>query len=153
IAIVPFLVFVAACAIVSEATAQHRGPTLEINSPFAGTVQSLDGDSSGNYLVTGSSARTLTIWTKTADDVWQPAINHAPYRDEFASSPYLAAITPDARHVAFAVPPLSNGKGSFEVGTAQIYILDRVDQHLITVLSKAIPTRITKIRFSADGKY
>jgi len=126
---------------------------LEINSPFAGTTESLDGDAVGNYLITTSSARALTIWTKTGAQSWSPTVIRAPRRDEYASAAYLGAITPDAKYVAFSVPPLSNGKGSYQPGTARIYILDRADQHLITTLSVGIPARITRMRFSPDGQY
>lgn len=141
-----------AAALIAVADAQEK-PRLEIDSPFAGTPLSLDGDASGNYLVTTSSARTLTIWTRTGEKSWQPAIIHAPRRDDYASASYLATITPDGKYIAFSTPPLSNGKGSFQPGTAQIYILDRTDQHLVATLSTGIPTKIMRLRFSPDGQY
>jgi hypothetical protein len=141
-----------AAAPISVAAAQET-PRLEIDSPFAGTPLSLDGDASGNYLVTTSSARTLTIWTRTGDKSWQPAIIHAPHRDDYASASYLGAITPNGKYIAFSAPPLSNGKGSYQPKTAQIYILDRTDQHLVATLSTGIPTKIMRLRFSPDGQY
>jgi len=141
-----------AAALTAGAAAQEL-PRLEINSPFAGTPLSLDGDSSGSYLVTTSSARTLTIWTRTGEKSWQPAIIHAPRHDEFASASYLGAMTPDGKYVAFGVPPLSDGSGSYQANTALIYILDRTDEHLVTTLSAGIPTKMMRLRFSPDGQY
>lgn len=126
---------------------------LEINSPFAGMPLSLDADSSGEHVVTTNSERSIAIWTKTGEDSWDVKVIRSPFRKEFASAHYLAAISPDAKFIAFSEPPLSDGKGGFQRGTAKIYILDALDEHIVTTLSAGIPTRITRLRFSADGQY
>ena len=76
---------------------------------------------------------------------------HAPVRDEFASGTYLGAISPDGAFLAFAVPPLSDGQGGFVMGTARIYMIERLSQQIVQTFSAGVPTRITRLKFSPDG--
>lgn len=128
-------------------------PRLELTSPFSGTPQSLDGSASGEFLVTTASSQILTLWSRYSETRWQSHVIHAPPRDEYASGSYLGAISPDANYIAFAVPPLADGRGGYQSGTARIYMIERTSQQLITVFSAGIPTRITRLRFSQDGNY
>lgn len=95
---------------------------LEINTPFAGVPESFDADSSGSHLISTGSNRSITLWTRTGEKTWQPLTLKAPYRNEFAAGAYVGAIAPDAKYVAFGVPPLANDKGGYEPRTAQIYL-------------------------------
>jgi len=125
---------------------------LELKSPFAGTPEAIDGDSSGRFLVTSGSSRTLTVWSRQSETQWQPKVIYAPQRDEFVAARYLGAISPDASYIAFAVPPLSDGRGGYKTGTAQIYMLEQPSQHMTTLFRAGIPTWITRLKFSDDGK-
>jgi hypothetical protein len=143
-----------ALAIPAQVTAQTAvPPPLELTSPFTGTPQSLDGSASGDFLVTTASSRILTLWSRYSETRWQPRVIHAPPRDEYASGGYVGAISPDGNYIAFAVPPLSDGRGGYQPGTARIYMIERASQQLITVFSSGIPTRISRLRFSQDGNY
>jgi hypothetical protein len=148
----PFAMLV--LAIPAQVTAQPaEPPTLELTSPFSGTPQSLDGSASGEFLVTTASSRILTLWSRYSETRWQPRVIHAPPRDEYASGGYVGAISPDGKYIAFAVPPLSDGRGGYQPGTARIYMIERASQQLITTFSAGIPTRISRLRFSQDGNY
>jgi len=133
--------------------AQTVPPRLQLKTPFSGMPQALDGDTSGNFLVTSASSRILTLWTRFGDSQWEPRAIHAPLRDEFASGAYLSAISPDGSFLAFAVPPLSDGQGGFVMGTARIYMIERLSQQILQTFSEGIPTRITRLKFSPDGNY
>src|SRR3984957_17455897 len=133
--------------------AQTIPPRLQLKTPFSGMPQALDGDTSGNFLVTSASSRILTLWTRFGDSQWEPRAIHAPLRDEFASGAYLSAITPYGSFLAFALPPLSDGQGGFVMGTARIYMIERLSQQILQTFSEGIPTRITRLKFSPDGNY
>jgi WD40 repeat protein len=124
---------------------------LELTSPFSGTPRSLDGSTSGEFLVTTTSSGTLTLWSRYSQTVWTREVIHPPPRDEYATGGYYGAISPDGDYVALAVPPLSDGRGSYRPNTARIYVIDRASRQLITSFSAGIPTRITALRFSPDG--
>ena len=128
-------------------------PHLQLTSPFSGVPQALDGDASGNFLVTSASSRILTLWTRFGEGQWEPRAIHAPVRDEFASGTYLSAISPDGAFLAFAVPPLSDGQGGFVMGTARIYMIERLSQQIVQTFSAGVPTRITRLKFSPDGNH
>lgn len=150
------LAFLVVSALVPAGTVAAQQPSLpglELNAPFVGTPFSIDADASGKYLVTASSSRSLTLWSRNGKDLWHSSVIHAPTRTELASAKYLAAITPDAGQIAFSVPPLSDESGGYRPGTARIYIIDRFEQKLITTFENDIPTRVARLKFSPDGKY
>ena len=132
---------------------QARIFPLEINSPFVGKPNSLDADSSGRFLVTTSTSPTATVWFRETEDSWRPTIFRAPRRDEFAPAKYLAAIAPDASYVALSAPPTANDEGGYKHGSARIYLFDRPRHELTATLEINIPTYVTRLRFSPDGKY
>lgn len=126
---------------------------LEIASPFAGQPTSLDADRSGRYVVTAGASRAMTIWFRESQDHWKPTVIRAPRRAEFAWARYRAAITPNAEYLAFSAPPLANKRNGYEPGTARIYIFDRAERRLVATFNANIPTYVTRLRFSPDGKY
>ena len=126
---------------------------LETTSPFAGQPRSLDADRSGRYLVTAGASRAMTIWFRESQDHWKPTVIRTPRPEGFASARYLAAITPDAEYLAFSDPPLPNKRNGYEPNTARIYIFDRAERRLVATFAANIPTYVTRLRFSPDGKY
>lgn len=126
---------------------------LEISSPFSGKPTALDADKTGRFFVTASSSRTATVWFRETEDSWRPTVYRAPLRDDFEPAKYQAALAPNAEFVALSAPPLADDGGGYKRASARIYVFDRARRDIVATLEAEIPTYVTRLRFSPDGRF
>jgi hypothetical protein len=146
---------------VNEACPQAAGPRepeLRIASPFAASLWQIDLDRDGKTLVMSASNETATVFDLQTTPPTREHTFRVPARDRQQTRGMGVAIRHDGTLIALAVPPLVAENGLQKLGTAAIYVFNRMNKTIVSTGSSdvnglPIPTRAPKLKFSPDGEY
>jgi len=143
----------AAVAHAQEEDAGLPAPQVVLNSPFASTLWRADIDSGERFVVSASHARTVAVWP--TEELSSYTLRRFPPRQEESRRSHPPAISPDARLIAYGVPPLADDRGAPVPGTGLIYIFERDSDPSVTtpVRTLEVPMRTLEIRFSPDNTH
>ena len=148
-------VLAATAAATAFAEQEGQAPSLQLvlSSPFSGSLWRADVDEAERYVVSASHAHVVTVWP--TEDFTQRDLRRFPLRTEESRRSYPPAISPDAKLIAYGVPPLAGKNGFPKPGTGLIYIFEREADPAATkpIRTLNVPMRSIEIRFSPDNNY
>lgn len=122
----------------------------QVKALFAAPAWRISIDHSESVIAFGMGNNTVAETSlRSAESV---RIHYVPVREEENQRAHPVALSPDGLTIAYGVPTLRDANGWPVTGTAQIYILNRLNGRIIGSIA-GLPTRAQDLKFSADGRF